>query len=269
MNLQALKESTIEKLRKKRMKSKVEWAALSPEERSYIKHRRMVSLLSLGITLTLFAIIAITAGGPMIDFISRPEEFHAWVDSNSILGVVVMVGIRFVQTLITLIPGEAVEVGAGYGFGAINGLLLCTVGTALGTIVIYMLTKKFGVKLVEAFISREKINSFGFIRNSSRLNLLVFILFLIPGTPKDLILYFIGLTPMKLGRFLALSSIARIPAIITSTIAGEALGQQNYFLAILIFAITGAVGILGIIAYVLVTKKQKEQEKLLLNGQEA
>ena len=109
--------------------------------------------------------------------------------------------------------------------------------------------------MVEAFVSREKIRSLGFIRDARRLNLLVFILFLIPGTPKDIITYFIGLTSMRLGVFLGLSTIARIPSVISSTRGGAALGLQNYGLAALVFVLTAAISGAGLLVYRRLSRK--------------
>ena len=88
-----------------------------------------------------------------------------------------------------------------------------------------------------------------FLQNTKKLNILIFILFFIPGTPKDLFTYFIGLTPMKLRTFLILSSIARIPSVISSTIGGEALGLQNYTFAIAVFILTAAISGIGLLIY--------------------
>ena len=115
--------------------------------------------------------------------------------------------------------------------------------------------------MVDAFISREKINSLKFIKSSRRLNLLMFILFFIPGTPKDLFTYFAGLTPMKLHTFLMISTIARIPSVITSTIGGHALGTQQYVFAAVVFAITIIVSLIGILVYRRISKQEKEKEK--------
>ena len=103
--------------------------------------------------------------------------------------------------------------------------------------------------MVEAFISREKLNSLSFIKNHRKLDLIIFIAFLIPGTPKDVLTYFIGLTPMKLRVFLGLSLIARIPSVISSTLGGDALGSQNYTLAIIVFAVTAVLSLAAILLY--------------------
>ena len=228
---------------------------LSAAERAAKRRRRIVSLLSLAVMAAVFVLVALYVGKPLLAFIGEPERFRTWVDAHGLWGQLALVGIMCLQVVISVIPGEVVEIGAGYAFGAGEGMALCLTGAALGTILIYGFTKLWGIRMVEAFVSREKIRSLGFIRDARRLNLLVFILFLIPGTPKDIITYFIGLTPMRLGVFLGLSTIARIPSVISSTLGGAALGLQNYGLAALVFVLTAAISGAGLLVYRRLSRK--------------
>ena len=230
-------------------KDKPEKPVQQAEDAAYLRRRRIVSLISL-IGFVIFSIVfAATIGQKLIEFLADGKAFRAWVEQQGILGPLTLVGIMVLQVVIAIIPGEAVEIGAGYAFGAIPGMLLCLVGAALGSVIIYGLTKQFGIRMVEAFVSREKIQPLKFLQNTKKLNILIFILFFIPGTPKDLFTYFIGLTPMKLRTFLILSSIARIPSVISSTIGGEALGLQNYTFAIVVFILTAAISGIGLLIY--------------------
>lgn len=231
------------------------------QDAAYMRRRRIVSILSLVIALAFFAVIAVVIGRPLIAFIEDAEQFRLWVDAHGVWGRLAFFGIRVVQTIITILPGEAVEIGAGYAFGAWEGLLWCTLGSAAGSAVIYAITKRFGVHIVEAFITREKLYSFRFVRESKRLNTLMFLFYLMPGTPKDVMMYFVGLTPMKLSTFLLITSAARIPSIITSTLGGDAIGIGNYSLAAVVLAVTAAVSLIGLIAYWWYFKKLEEKEK--------
>ena len=143
-------------------------------------------------------------------------------------------GLQCLQVIVAMIPGEILEVGAGYAFGAVEGTLLCMGGVAIASAMIFLLTKRLGVKLVETFISREKIDELRFINSEKKLKRLIFILFFIPGTPKDLFTYFAGLTRIKLSEFLVISLIARIPSVVSSTIGGHIIGQENYLSAIIL-----------------------------------
>lgn len=138
-------------------------------------------------------------------------------------------------------------------------MILCLLGTIVGSAIIYAFTRRFGVKMVEAFISREKLDSLKFIHNSRKLNILIFVLFFIPGTPKDLITYFIGLTPMKLSTFLALSTIARIPSVVSSTLGGNAMGLRNYGVALVVFAITLVISGIGLLIYTKIVKAHQRR----------
>lgn len=226
---------------------------------AYLRRKRLVSLFSLIVFLVLSVAFAATAGQKMIEFISDGKAFQQWVEQQGILGPLALIGIMTLQVVVAIIPGEVVEIGAGYAFGAVEGMFLCLIGAAISSAIIYGFTKWFGIRMVETFVSREKIQSLRFLQDANRLNLLIFILFFIPGSPKDILTYLVGLTPMKLRTFLILSSIARIPSVITSTIGGEALGAQNYSFAVLVFVVTGAISAAGLLLYQRITlQKQKE-----------
>ena len=227
----------------------------------YQKRRRIISIVSFLILIAVFVVLTMTVGNQLLQFVSDPEKFRAWIDGKGVWGRLAMIGLMMLQVVVAIIPGEVFEIGAGYAFGAWEGLLLCLIGAAIGSAIIFFFVKLLGVKMVEAFISREKINSLKFIKSSRRLNLLMFILFFIPGTPKDLFTYFAGLTPMKLHTFLMISTIARIPSVITSTIGGHALGTQQYVFAAVVFAITIIVSLIGILVYRRISKQEKEKEK--------
>lgn len=224
------------------------------EDRAYLRRRRIVSVISLVIFAALVVWLTIVIGKPLVDLASEPEKFQQWIDEKGFWGRFAFLGIQMLQVVVAIIPGEVIEIGGGYAFGAWEGTLLCLVGVALGSAVVYALTRAFGVKLVEAFITREKIAQMKYIKNEKKLNLLIFLIFFIPGTPKDLLTYFVGLTPMKLSTFLIISSLARIPSVLSSTLGGHALGQQDYRMAIIVFVITAAVSGAGMLLYNAIVK---------------
>jgi uncharacterized membrane protein YdjX (TVP38/TMEM64 family) len=231
------------------------------EDPKQIKRRKIISAISILSIIAFFVIITIVVGEPLLNFVADSEKFRGWVDSQGFWGRLTLIGIMCLQVVVAIIPGEVIEIGAGYAFGAVEGMLLCLIGAAIGSAVIFAFTKRFGIKLVEAFIPREKINSLQFVKDSKKLDLLIFILFFIPGTPKDVITYFIGLTPMKLHTFLIISSIARVPSVISSTIGGNAIGMQDYRFAVIVFAITAGISIVGIIIYNKILKHNKKNSE--------
>lgn len=198
-------------------------------------------------------------GRPMIRFVSEPEKFRLWVDEHGIWGRLAFIGMVILQIIVAIIPGEPLEIGAGYAFGAVEGTILCLIGAVLGGAIVVLLVRRYGIKLVEVFFPKEKIMSLRFMQDSRRLELLVFIVFMIPGTPKDLLCYAVGLTNLRMRDWLWISLVARIPSIITSTIGGNALGERNYVFAAAVFAVTLLISLGGILLYRHICRKENEE----------
>ena len=164
------------------------------------------------------------------------------------------------QVVIALIPGEPFEIAAGYAFGAVEGTLLCILASTLGSVAVFLLVRRFGVRLVEVFFSKDKLKSVRFLKSTPKRDMLFLIIFMIPGTPKDLLTYAVGLTDIKFSRFLLIVSVARFPSVITSTIGGSALGMANYKFAIIVFALTAIISLAGIAIYNYICRKKGKNE---------
>ena len=228
------------------------------ENKRYLRRRKWfgaITLLLFAVVIVLLTLFFVKVLSP---YMSSTEQLQAFLESYGWKGRFILLGLQVAQVLIALIPGEVIEVGAGYAYGAVEGALICLVGVAAASSLVFLLVKKWGTPLVELFISREKIQELRFINSESKLKRLVFLLFLIPGTPKDVLTYFVGLTDITLMQFLAISLIARIPSVISSTISGQFLGNEDYLKAGVVYAITGAVSVLG---YYLYNRFIKRREK--------
>ena len=217
--------------------------------------RKIFAVISVFVLLALMGLATWFVYGWLSSF--SQEGFRDYIRSFGILGPFVMLLIQFLQVFIALIPGEFVETAAGFAFGPVFGTLICYIGVAAASSVVFLLTRRFGIKLVEVFVSRDKINELKFINTEKKRNYLIFLLFFIPGTPKDLLTYFVGLTDIKLGSFLVISLIARIPSVLSSTFGGHLLGVGQYWDAILLYAITGAVSLIGLMVYNKIIKRKK------------
>lgn len=177
---------------------------------------------------------------------SGREIIRLKVESAGAFGWLMFLGLQFLQVVVALIPGEPIEIIGGILFGTFGGMFLCLLGLFLGTVAVYYLVKAIGAPLVHAFVSEEKINSMRFLKNAKGLETLIFILFLIPGTPKDTLTYFVPLTNIRPWKFFILSTLARIPSVVSSTLVGANIGKGNWALTAVIFAATAAIGLVGI-----------------------
>ena len=230
-------------------------------QRDALKRRKQaVNILSVIAAVLLILFITWLIFVKFYSYSKDPEDFKVFINSYGYAGMFVAVGIQMLQVVVALLPGEFVEIGLGYAYGSLGGTIICLLGTALASILIFLLTKKWGLKLVELFTDPDKINRLKFINNEQKLKKTVFILYLIPGTPKDLLTYFAGLTKLTLSEFLAISTIARIPSVVTSTWGGHLLGDGNYVKAGIIFAVTALLSLLGIKLYsIIVSRRHKNR----------
>lgn len=223
------------------------------------KHKKIVGVFAIVFFIIFMVAVFWLAGRPMIQFVEDPDQYRAWIDGKGLWGQISFVAMFFFQVVVAIIPGEPLEICAGYAFGAVEGTILSTIGIALGSAAVFMLVRTLGVKLVEVFFSVEKIRSMRFLRESRKRNTLAFIIMLIPGTPKDLISYFAGLTDMKLSEWLIITTVARIPSVVTSTLGGNALAEQNYLSAVIVFAVTAVISIIGIAIYNRISRRREEK----------
>lgn len=216
--------------------------------------------IGFAILIIAFLVLYFTVGKEMTKFISNPVEFKNYLMTYEKYSAAVFVAIRAFQTVIKIIPAEPLEIASGYAFGTWGGLLYCSLGSLIGTLIILALTKMLGRKFVEAFVDTEQINSLSLIANKDNRRLFLVIFYLIPGTPKDIGTYIAGLTNWNLTEFLIITTIMRMPSIITSTYCGNALGEKKIGLAVGVFVATAVVSVLCGYFY----KKKSEKEPLMV-----
>lgn len=194
---------------------------------------------------TVFIILYLTLGRELAAIISDKEMFKAWIASFGIYDEVIFVAVRAIQTVVKIVPAEPLEIGAGYVWGTYNGFALCMLGTEIGSAIILILTYLFGTRLLNFMFDLEQINKWSFINNSKKKYLLLTVIYLIPGTPKDFITYFVGVTKTKVLPFLMVTGIARIPSIISSTWCGQLLDTKSVKIFVLAFSLITAMSMIA------------------------
>lgn len=227
------------------------------------KHKKTIQLISVIAFLGVLAIGTIAAI-PLIKALRTEEGLLALQEKLSsysgILGVLIFTFIQALQVVIAVIP--PIQIVGGLLFGWLLGGLLSFAGTLLGTWCIFMLVKKFGRPLVEAFVNEKHLLKYKFLQDEKKLTLILIILYIIPGIPKDVISYIVPLTPISKRDFFFYVMPCRLPAIILSTVIGSNVGHGNF---VVVLCVLGAVFIVGIIGYlfkdVIVEKMQRRKAK--------
>lgn len=184
---------------------------------------------------------------PAIENQMKPENMAAFqqrLSAFGIWGALVLFAIQTLQVISGIIPALPIQICAGITYGALGGLLLCMAGILAGSALVFAAVKKYGQPLIDRVFPAQKQHKLHFLYSHNRLNHIVFILYLIPAMPKDVLTYIAALTPLTLRRYLILTMIARIPTILGSTFASHAIMEGNYGSAVLVFCISGTLGIL-------------------------
>ena len=213
------------------------------------KRKKVIRIVSLCILVAVMIFVTIICI-PIVKMLSTEEGragLERLVDSNFLLGVCVYMFLQVLQVLVALIPGGVIQILGGVLFGNFWGTVLCSLGILAGSAIVFFMVRRFGMPVVEAFIDRKGIKKFEFLNDTKKLEITVFILFLIPGMPKDVLTYLAPLTKIKPSSFLALSMLGRFPAILLSIVFGANLSEGNILAAVIIFAVVAVVGIIGIL----------------------
>ena len=222
------------------------------------KKKKIIAGILMAVAVIIIALVCIFIGIPLIKLAGKPQEFRDWVDSKGIWGPVLYVALVIFQILIAFIPGEPLEIVAGYVFGTFKGTVLCIAAASLGSIIVLFLVRKFGKALLEIYFDKDKIENLKFLQSSQKKIVVFMILFIVPGTPKDLLCYYGGLTDIPMPLLIFICTVCRFPSIITSTIGGNALGTGEYGFAIIVFAVTAVISAIGIYIYNRLSKKEEK-----------
>lgn len=177
------------------------------------------------------------------------------------VGFLLVLAIQFLQIVVAFIPGEVVQVAAGMIYGPWVGALIIWLGCVVSSAFIFLLVNKLGAPFVRAMVPEKYMGKFREWETSEKFNVIVFILFLIPGLPKDVFTYITPLTHMSMRNFVLISNFARIPGIVLSTYAASGLVSGNIAESVVIFAATAAIAIVALVVYSRMTKKAADPKE--------
>lgn len=193
------------------------------------KNTQIITKLCILLVFATIGAIALMKYAPQIAYIAKnPKDLKVMLSSYGSTGIVIFILIQIVQVIIAFLPGDVTQLAGGYIYGTILGTVYSTIGITIGSVIVFFTSRFLGYSLLNLFISKEQFEKFSFLMNSPKAELTMFIIFLIPGMPKDFLTYIAGVTPIKSMTFLVLTSIARFPALFISTYIGANLQQGNF-----------------------------------------
>lgn len=172
-----------------------------------------------------------------------PQAIRGFIAGYGPWAPLIFLGLQVVQIVVAPVPGEVTGLLSGYLFGTWFGLLYSTIGLTLGSSLAFGLSRWLGLWIVHRVVPPRIYGKLSMLVRPQAVAV-TFILFLIPGFPKDYLTYFLGLTPMSWGKFLLVSTVGRIPGTWLLAAQGGAAGSNSYGLLLVLILTAGALALL-------------------------
>ena len=186
---------------------------------------------------------------PLLASYNDPDKLLEYIGRFGMWGAFVLLIVQIVQIIIAIIPGELTEFVSGTLYGTFFGMLICLIGVFIGQLLIFLLVKWLGEKFSWEFVSKREFKKLKFLNDEKKLELTIFLLYFIPGTPKDALTYFVPMTKITLKQFLLLSCVARIPSILSSAYAGATFAEGDFIKTLLIYLVIGVISVSGLLVH--------------------
>jgi len=191
--------------------------------------------------------LAVLSYGPLGDLVHRTTRFlmdhegaRAWVLSHQPYSAVYFIALQVFQVVFSPIPGEFSGFLGGYIFGWVQGFIYSTIGLTLGSLGAVSIGRAFERVVLEKILPARVLDEFG--ARVHRWGLAtVFILFLIPGAPKDYMSYLFGLSRISILNFLVVSAVARMPGTLALSLQGDKVFEGDWTFFIVLTGVSLAV----------------------------
>jgi len=161
----------------------------------------------------------------------------AFLEGLGPFGIVGFIGLQILQVVVAPIPGEVTGLIGGYLYGPVIGVIWSTIGLTIGSYIAFALARYFGRPFVDKFVDKSILKSFEYLLHHKGV-FLVFLLFLIPGTPKDYLCYVLGLGHLTIAQFLVITGVGRLFGTILLTVGGDMIRHEDFRSFTLLVGIT-------------------------------
>lgn len=167
------------------------------------------------------------------DIFKDRSHLRDYVESWGAWAPAAFVGLQALQVIMAPVPGEFTGTVGGFIFGGVPTIFYSSLGLTIGSLINFLIARIIGLPFVKLVVSHEALERFHFL-TEARGALLAFVFFVIPGFPKDILSYILGLSPMRLLTFAIVCALGRIPGTVMLSFGGSAVYHENWRLLIII-----------------------------------
>jgi uncharacterized membrane protein YdjX (TVP38/TMEM64 family) len=174
-----------------------------------------------------------------------PEDIRDFIQKKGILAPIVYVLLLSLLPLL-LFPDSVLVIAGGMLFGLVRGTILTSIGSLIGGVIAFLISRAFGSKVVKK-ITKKDLVLFEKYKGYSGF-FIILLLRLIPLFPFKVVSYSAGLTDMKLRDFCLATVIGSLPGIIVYTNLGDKandFGSKGFYVSVAL------VVLLFVVSYVL------------------
>ena len=197
----------------------------------YSKHKKVLAYLKFALLLIILIGIPVflyLKFGAEIFSKDAAAELLAYLKANRKYAFPLIVLIQMLQVIVCILPGQPIQFAASYMFGVFGGLMLSLAGAVIGVVISFFTAKVLGRDAVHMIFGEERVSDYQRKLNSGKGLTIAFLIYLIPGIPKDLVSYVAGISEMRFLPFLLVATVGRIPGMAGSLLFGYFFREKNY-----------------------------------------
>ena len=211
----------------------------------YKKESKYMILKVVAISVVIVMLVVFSV--KIIIWITEPTNqkvLEAWLTQIGFMGWFIVIIMQVMQIIIAVIPAEPIQIMSGTLYGVYGGLLLNVVGSIIGSIVVFSIGRRLGKPFLYKIVGKEKVDNNQILNKPRKLEIALIVIMLIPSAPKDIMSYLCGVSSLNIGKFLLITTIARVPNNLMCTMMGNSIKKGEW-----VFALTVSVAMV-IIAFV-------------------
>lgn len=207
--------------------------------------------IAVGVLFPLFVLtvlaLAFIYRSTWLAFFSTRADVQDWIASYGAVAPLVFIGVQVFQVVVFIVPGEVIQITGGYLFGITAGLIYSLIGIALGSGIDFYLARLLGRAFVEGVFGDKQVARFDAFTSARGPQTGFLLLFVIPGIPKDVLVYVAGISRISFPYFLIVTMAGRLPGILGSAIIGDSVAGGRWVLGSIVFGVAVVLFVLGLV----------------------
>ncbi len=229
------------------------------EKKARLRKKRIITVTASVVGyFALLAAFALIYRREISEHLSDPTKFREWISSFGFAGRLFYVLLVGLQVALAVIHDGPIMIAGGYAFGTLEGVALFMAGVELGSVAAFVLARRFGKMIIGLFYPEEKYEKILSEIKGRNLYILTSLLYLIPGTPKDMLTYCFGTTKIRMLYFLLIVGIARLPAVLLTVMVAQNIISSNLLKLLSVASLLALLYFIGFLVRKHIKKRKKE-----------